>query len=127
MLAYLKARSGPDTGRRYRLDVDRTMHVGRDSNCEIMLSDPVTSRYHAVLFFEEERWQVRDTKSRNGMLVNGQKTDHATLSDSHVIQVGKTELQFFESGEEEDTQREQTIVLGSSCGGKSQQQQFRSS
>ncbi|QDV70321.1 Nitrogen fixation protein VnfA [Rosistilla carotiformis] len=113
MVAYLKVRSGPDTGRRFRLDPLHTLHVGRDANCEIMLTDPVSSRYHAVLFHEDSHWQVRDTNSRNGLLVNGQKTDHATLQDSNTILVGTSELQFFDGhGDSADSNnREQTIVL----------------
>lgn len=113
MVAYLKVRSGPDTGRRFRLDPLHTLHVGRDANCEIMLTDPVSSRYHAVLFHEDAHWQVRDTNSRNGLLVNGQKTDHATLQDTNTIMVGTSELQFFEGNNEpnDSNNREQTIVL----------------
>ncbi|MEZ6086707.1 MAG: sigma 54-interacting transcriptional regulator [Pirellulaceae bacterium] len=113
MVAILKVRSGPDAGKRFRLDPRRTLHVGRDANCELMLTDPVSSRYHAVLFHEDSHWQVRDTNSRNGLLVNGQKTDHATLRDGNTILVGTSELQFLESPADsgEGDNREQTIVL----------------
>ncbi len=100
MAAYLTVRSGPEAGRQFPLDSSRPLHIGRGSSCEIMLTDPVCSRYHAVVYFEEDRWQVRDTKSRNGMLVNGQKTDHAALLDQSVVQVGGTELQFSEPSTE---------------------------
>ena len=112
MVAYLKIRSGPDVGRRVRLDLMRTMHIGRGANCEIVLSDPVASRFHAVIFHEDGVWQVRDMRSRNGMLVNGQKTDHATLGDSHIVTVGDTELQFYDTGEDADEQgRDGTVIM----------------
>lgn len=96
MVAYLTVRSGPEAGCQFPLNTTRPVHIGRGSSCEIMLTDPVCSRYHAVVYFEDDRWQVRDTKSRNGMLVNGQKTDHAALLDQSVLQVGGTELQLVE-------------------------------
>ncbi|WP_153556947.1 sigma 54-interacting transcriptional regulator [Roseimaritima sediminicola] len=113
MVAYLKVRSGPEAGRQYPLDPSRTMHVGRGSNCEIVLSDPIASRFHAVVYFEDDRWQVRDTRSRNGMLVNGQKTDHAMLLDQSVVQVGGTELQLHAPEDESSDEQvlSQTVQL----------------
>lgn len=96
MVAYLAVRSGPEAGRQFPLTADRPMHIGRGANCEIMLTDPVSSRFHAVLYFEEGNWQIRDTGSRNGMLVNGQKTDHAMLLDHTTVRVGATDLQFID-------------------------------
>ncbi|WP_164102987.1 sigma 54-interacting transcriptional regulator [Candidatus Laterigemmans baculatus] len=113
MVAYLAVRSGPESGRQFPLDPDRPMHIGRGSNCEIMLTDPVSSRFHAVLYFEEGCWQIRDTKSRNGMLVNGQKTDHAMLIDQSRVRVGATELQFLEPSEDyfDEGLTTQTVML----------------
>ena len=79
MVAYLSVRSGPEKGKQFPLDPARPLHIGRGSNCDIMLTDPVSSRFHAVVFFEDGNWHLRDTSSRNGTHVNGQKTDHARL------------------------------------------------
>ena len=88
MVAYLAVRSGPEKGKHFPLDPDRPMHIGRGANCEIMLSDPVSSRFHAVIFFEDGNWHLRDTGSRNGTLVNGQKAEQARILDQGVIQIG---------------------------------------
>jgi Nif-specific regulatory protein len=72
------------------------MHIGRGASCEIMLTDPVSSRFHAVVYFEDGNWHLRDTSSRNGTHVNGQKTDHARLLDKSVVTVGSTDLQLVE-------------------------------
>lgn len=69
------------------------MHIGRGSNCEVMLTDPVSSRFHAVVYFEDGNWHVRDTSSRNGTQVNGQKTDHARLLDKSTVTIGSTDMQ----------------------------------
>lgn len=94
MFAYLAVQSGPEQGRHYPLDPKRSMNLGRGSNCEIILSDPVCSRVHAEIFFSDDGWHVRDAGSRNGTLVNGQKIDTALLADQTVVTVGSTELQF---------------------------------
>jgi DNA-binding NtrC family response regulator len=92
-VTYLLVRSGPEAGRQFPLDPSRPMHIGRGESCEVKLTDPISSRFHAVVYFEEGHWQLRDTGSRNGTLVNGQKTDHAVLIDQSVIGVGSTEIQ----------------------------------
>lgn len=94
MVAYLAVQNGPEKGRHFPLDPQRPMHVGRGATCEILLSDPVCSRFHAVVFFEEGSWQVSDTGSRNGTLVNGQKVDTAQMIDQSVLTIGGTELRF---------------------------------
>ena len=49
-----------------------------------------------MVFFEDGNWHLRDTSSRNGTHVNGQKTDHARLLDKSVITVGSTDMQLVE-------------------------------
>ncbi len=97
MVAYLSVLSGPEKGKQFLLDPSRPMHIGRASSCEIMLTDPVSSRFHAVVYFEDGNWHLRDTSSRNGTQVNGQKTDHARLLDKTVVTVGSTDMRLLES------------------------------
>ena len=92
MTSYLLIRSGAEKGRQFLLDRDRPSHLGRGRGCEILLSDPSASRFHAVVFFEDDSWHLRDTSSRNGTRVNGQKADQVRLGDRSKILVGSTEL-----------------------------------
>ncbi len=112
MVAYLSVRSGPEKGKQFLLDTSRPMHIGRGSSCEIMLTDPVSSRFHAVVYFEDGNWHLRDTSSRNGTLVNGQKTDHARLLDKTLISVGSTDIQLVETPVDgfDDSPATQTII-----------------
>ena len=111
MVAYLSVRSGPEKGRQFPLDPNRPMHIGRGASCEILLTDPASSRFHAVIYFEDGNWHLRDTSSRNGTLVNGQKTDHARLLDQSVVTVGGTDMQLVEPDAlPDDTLRTQTVV-----------------
>ncbi len=73
------------------------------------------SRVHAILRFEDQRWVVRDDNSRNGITVNGQKVEEATLGDGHVVRMGSSEFEFHFSeepatAETEDVSLTQTIV-----------------
>lgn len=110
MVAYLSVRKGPDKGKQFPLDPARPLHIGRGSSCEIILADPVASRFHAVVFFEDNDWHVRDTNSRNGTLVNGQKTDQARLLDKTTVTIGDTELQLIEPESEVDADMPQTAT-----------------
>lgn len=96
MVAYLAVLSGPEKGRHFALDPERPMHIGRGSSCEIMLSDPVCSRFHAVIFHDDGAWQLQDTGSRNGTMVSGQKVDHALVVDQTTVTVGSTQLRLIE-------------------------------
>ncbi|MBB3207867.1 Nif-specific regulatory protein [Rhodopirellula rubra] len=93
MAAYLAVQTGQEKGIQYPLDPDRPMHIGRAIGCDIMLSDPNSSRFHAVVYYEDHAWHLRDTNSRNGTLVNGQRVDDARLIDQTKIVIGKTSLQ----------------------------------
>src|SRR6056297_177566 len=112
MDAFLNVCSGPEQGRQFRLDPPRPAHIGRGTSCEILLTDPMSSRFHAVVFFEDDDWHLRDTSSRNGTLVNGQKTDHARLLHQSVITIGTTDLQLAAITEDDsdDGEINQTMV-----------------
>lgn len=115
MVAYLAVRSGPEQGMQFPLDLARPMHIGRGTSCEIMLTDPVSSRFHAVVYFEDGNWHLRDTSSRNGTRVNGQKTDHARLLDQTIVTIGSTAMQLVEPDAEshDEVLNTQTVCEGS--------------
>ena len=52
-------------------DVDRVV-IGREADCEVIVSEPSASRHHAVLQREGSEWVVVDTSS-NGTFVRGQR------------------------------------------------------
>ena len=102
MVTYLSVRTGPEKGKQFLLDCARPSHIGRGASCEIMLTDPVSSRFHAVIYFEDGNWHLRDTSSRNGTHVNGQKTDHARLQHKSIVSVGSTNMQLIEANTDDD-------------------------
>ncbi|MCC6491977.1 MAG: sigma 54-interacting transcriptional regulator [Pirellulales bacterium] len=116
MYAYLTILTGKRSGTNFPLDPSRETLLGRGTDCHITLPDPLCSRVHASLLREEgDRWVVRDHDSRNGTLVNGQKTSDAALDDGHLIRLGAHEFEFHLSNDPataqgDDVGQTQTIV-----------------
>jgi two-component system, NtrC family, response regulator HydG len=115
LYAYLTLLTGNRAGTNFPLDASRETSIGRGTDCHISIPDPLSSRVHAVLTRQENGWTIRDSGSRNGTSVNGQKIDEATVVDGNTFRVGSTEFEFHESEEPptakgDDPQIMQTIV-----------------
>jgi Protein of unknown function (DUF3662)/Inner membrane component of T3SS, cytoplasmic domain len=80
-------------GRRSVLSGERVL-IGRSRECDVVLSDPNTSRRHAEVRRDGEGWTVVDLGSTNGIKVNGRRVDQAALEPGDRITLGLTELTF---------------------------------
>lgn len=69
------------------LDADRVT-VGRNSDCDIQISDPRISSQHLVLFYSNGRWNFQDSGSRNGTYHNGHLSRQAELGERDVLSIG---------------------------------------
>ncbi|HUE71199.1 MAG TPA: FHA domain-containing protein [Pirellulaceae bacterium] len=67
--------SGARAGAHFILRAGEPTRIGRGLDCDVVLSDPLSSRVHATVVYQDEGWFVRDAGSRNGTFVNGQKID----------------------------------------------------
>ena len=115
LYAYLTILTGNRAGTNFPLDARRKTLIGRGTDCHISLPDPLCSRVHAILSYSPDGWTIRDSESRNGTMVNGQKIDEARVVDGNTIRVGSNEFEFHESEEPptakgDDPQLMQTIV-----------------
>ncbi|HEX6961790.1 MAG TPA: sigma 54-interacting transcriptional regulator [Lacipirellula sp.] len=115
MYAYLTLLTGKRSGTNFPLDPARDTLIGRGTDCHITLTDPLCSRVHAIVRCEDgERWVIRDHESRNGTMVNGQKTHDAMLGDGNLIRLGSHEFEFHLSSDPATAQGDdanlQTIV-----------------
>ncbi|NBX26343.1 MAG: FHA domain-containing protein [Planctomycetes bacterium] len=70
--------------------------VGRSSENALVVDADGVSRRHCVVERTEGGWQVRDLASRNGVRVNGTRTDRSDLRNGDRIQVGLAELRFID-------------------------------
>ncbi|AHC15750.1 FHA domain-containing protein [Salinispira pacifica] len=81
-------------GKRKTLIRDR-ITIGRSSDCDIIISDNLTSRHHALIQKIKNAYFITDEDSTNGVLVNGQVIEKGTyvrLHPSDTITIGRTEL-----------------------------------
>ncbi|MDZ4851919.1 MAG: sigma 54-interacting transcriptional regulator [Pirellulaceae bacterium] len=107
MTAYFVVTRGSDLDHRFALDPTVENKLGRGLGCQVLVSDPLSSRVQASIRFQSSQWVLTDTGSRNGTLVNGSKVDEAVLVHGSKVQIGGTELEFFE--EPEQTRNDVTI------------------
>jgi membrane-bound lytic murein transglycosylase D len=76
--------SGESQSLRFRL----SFRIGRLEDCEVCIKDDYVSRYHAEVVFEENEWVVKDLGSANGLYVNGQRVNLASVGQSSAIRLG---------------------------------------
>jgi len=97
--------------------------VGRSTDCQLSLDDPLVSRRHAVLRVRRDGVSVRDLGSRNGVLVNGTKIDgERELVAGDKISIGSQEMVLQNADEpnqhttagHEEVYRRATQTLGAS-------------
>ena len=86
--------AGEKAGTSFVLDFNKETRIGRGVECDIALDDPLCSRVHAILFFKDDAWHLRDDGSRNGCYVNDQKMEKAALMDGDYLRLGGTEFEF---------------------------------
>lgn len=63
--------------------------LGRDAGNDVVIGDSSISRVHALLIAVGGDWQVQDMQSSNGVLVNGERIESATLRDGDELRLGR--------------------------------------
>jgi hypothetical protein len=74
-----------------------TFLIGRGSDCQLALDDPLVSRRHATIRLDDDgRATLEDMGSRNGVLLNGVRIDKPEpLTDGDLIRIGSQDIGFF--------------------------------
>ena len=111
MKALVTVVRGSASEKKYELDASQPIRIGRGTGCQIQLSDPLGSRTHAIISYEEGNWTASDADSRNGTLVNGSKVSRVRLTSGDRIQIGSTELLFEVPDADEDTEPSRQTLL----------------
>lgn len=62
--------------------------VGRDPECEIVVTDARVSWRHAVLRLEDGRWILADNASTNGTYAAGKRVDRVEISGECLVRLG---------------------------------------
>lgn len=83
----------------FRLDREGEYIVGRDPECDLLLSDATVSRKHAAIRFQQNDLRVEDLGSTNGTMVNGRRIEGgASLQDGDVIHFGRLTIRVYRKG-----------------------------
>lgn len=69
-----------------------TYRLGQSADCEITLSDPFASRFHAELEVDEHRVELRDSGSKNGVWCDSERVQRKSLRPGEHFRIGKLEL-----------------------------------
>ncbi len=69
--------------------------IGRGREADVVIADEKASRIHCGLRFQDAGYLIRDLKSKNGTLVNGQSIETVRLNPGDRIRIGSTTF-FFE-------------------------------
>lgn len=77
----LEIRSGPNTGTTFELGAKR-LHIGRDSDCTVVLDNPEVSGEHASLRALGGKAEIRDLGSRTGTFVNDHRVSESTTLEA---------------------------------------------
>ncbi len=83
-------KEGPTPGRRTELSQEsRSLLIGRDPACNLVVNDVEVSRRHARLIAQSGGYAIEDLGSTNGTFVNDQRiSDIATLQPGSSIRLG---------------------------------------
>jgi signal transduction histidine kinase/pSer/pThr/pTyr-binding forkhead associated (FHA) protein len=92
-MAVITVVRGVRAGHQFALQ-EGAKRIGRDSHCEIHLSDSETSRNHALIEFRDGNYWIKDLGSSNGTFVNDQRISESKLTSGDRIQIGKQMLLF---------------------------------
>ena len=70
--------------------------IGRDSLCDVIISDPKLSRIHAEIVRKDQSFVFHDRESRNGSFINNRRIEARTLVAGDRIKIGDTTIKVIE-------------------------------
>jgi len=111
ILAYFVVKKEGESPTRFPLRRESKITIGRSRKNELCLLDVGTSRRHAILEIGYYKFRLKDGGSRNGLMVNGEKTSEADLEHGDIIQIGAYVLTFKHLGAEIDEEMKKVKSL----------------
>ena len=97
--AMLILQRGGETGLTWPLE-HRTLSIGRDADCDIVLDDRQVSRRHARVVWRNDHYEIEDLGSKNGTHLNGRDVvGSQAVRDGDEIQIAlRYKLAFVDAG-----------------------------
>jgi len=87
----LKVILGPDADKTFFITTP-IVTLGRGKDRDIQFSDRAMSRKHCEIVTVKDKLIIRDTKSHNGIKVNGRLTLEQELKNGDQVDIGSTRL-----------------------------------
>jgi sigma-B regulation protein RsbU (phosphoserine phosphatase) len=110
-MAILVTLRGPEVGRQFPLD-GRTIRIGRQLDCDILLESTAVSRRHAQLVVAGDGFLVEDLGSSNGTYVNGERVSgQVAIHENDTLQVGPYLFGLRADAEPESTLAEDGLIV----------------
>jgi signal transduction histidine kinase len=94
-MAYLIVRSEHEGPQKVPL-ADEPVFIGRAADKDVCIKDLTVSNSHAKITREGGRYKIRDLRSTNGTLVNGEEVDERFLSHGDEITIGNATITFLD-------------------------------
>jgi serine phosphatase RsbU (regulator of sigma subunit) len=108
-MASLTILQGPNTGRSFALDAQRSL-IGRRPDSTVFLESLAVSREHAEILCDDGAYAVRDLGSSNGTYVNGQRvTESVPLTEQDALHIGPYTFGLRAAAAARPTEAEQVI------------------
>lgn len=101
MLGLLQIVQGPDEGKSFALPRGQMVQIGRGEDNRINLADAKVSRAHCQVQVDGDCVHLTDCESTSGTWVNGQRIQSCQLQPGDLITIGRTELSFRWSSDDE--------------------------
>jgi len=73
---------------------DKTVTIGREPGCDLVLQDPCVSRKHCQIVFRGDHFTVLDLGSLNKTKVKNNPYIQKNLKHDYILSLGKTRLRF---------------------------------
>jgi pSer/pThr/pTyr-binding forkhead associated (FHA) protein len=73
---------------------DKTVTIGREPGCDLVLQDPYVSRKHCQIVFRGDHFTVLDLGSLNKTKVKNNPYIQKNLKHDYILSLGKTRLRF---------------------------------
>ena len=100
----VKNQAGSEVVRHVTSSSNEAVPLGKSPDNSIVVNDPSISEKHCAFEFEGRNIFVRNLKSRNGVILNGEriKTERASVIETDEIRIGDFMISFLWEGKTED-------------------------
>ena len=90
---YFRILKGPEANQEILIQ-ETPAFVGRDPLASVRINNKTVSRQHAVIFYQNHRFQIKDLGSTNGTSLNSNRITESSLKNGDILQFGDVVCQF---------------------------------